>query len=68
MTLKRKVYKVTFGEVLKGDIEYSNAYSKTVLAETADRAIEVAKDLLTKRESRTCFAAEVTLITELDAD
>jgi hypothetical protein len=61
-----KTYKVTFAEETKKGEEYLNVDSKVVLAESVSEAIVVARDLLPKKDQKTCFAQEVELISVID--
>ncbi len=58
MLFNDKVFEVSFA-VNENDSEHDNVSSKTVVAETAERAIEIAKNLLTKKEKKTYYVIEV---------
>jgi len=68
MVLDRKAYKVNFGrETTVGDV--CSEDSKVVIAETAERAIEIAKDLLSAKEKKVYYVSEVEmLISKIDED
>lgn len=62
MTITRKAYEVRFGEEFKNK-EY-DFDSKIVMAETAERAIEVAKECFSKKRFKTMFVKEVKLLVD----
>ncbi len=68
MIIPRKIYKVTFGEIFRGDDLVDRSF--TVAAETAERAIEVARDCYKNNpRKKSCYVREVELlVANLDAD
>lgn len=58
--MELKAYKVVFGETDNED--FLNVDAKTVLATNAEKAIEEAKSLLSRKETKTYFVESVELL------